>query len=55
MQFIVAGILKPDPEKRMLALRDEWNEHLSQPFRRISLAGLFRDKEGNRQGYLIIF
>lgn len=55
MLFVVAGILKPNVEERMMSLRDEWSEHLSQPFRRISLAGLMRDKDGKRQGYLIFF
>lgn len=55
MLFVVAGILKPNVEERMISLRDEWSEHLSQPFRRISLAGLMRDKNGKRQGYLIFF
>lgn len=55
MLFVVAGILKPDVEERMMSLRDEWSEHLSQPFRRISLAGLMRSKEGKRRGYLIFF
>jgi uncharacterized protein YciI len=55
MLFVVAGILKPDVEERMISLRNEWSEHLSQPFRRISLAGLMRDREGKRQGYLIFF
>ena len=55
MLFVVAGILKPDAEERMISLRDEWSEHLSQPFRRISLAGLMRNKEGKRRGYLIFF
>jgi uncharacterized protein YciI len=55
MLFVVAGVLKPDVEERMISLRDEWSEHLSQPFRRISLAGLMRNREGKRQGYLIFF
>jgi uncharacterized protein YciI len=55
MLFVVAGILKPNVEERMISLRDEWSEHLSQPFRRISLAGLMRDRQGKRQGYLIFF
>jgi uncharacterized protein YciI len=55
MLFVVAGILKPNVEERMISLRDEWSEHLSQPFRRISLAGLMRSKEGQRRGYLIFF
>ena len=55
MLFVVAGILKPNVEERMISLRDEWSEHLSQPYRRISLAGLMRDSQGKRRGYLIFF
>ena len=52
MLFLVAGILKPDVEDRLIELRDQFNEHLSQPNRRIALAGLLRDKDGHRKGYL---
>ena len=52
MLFLVAGILKPDVEDRLIELRDQFNEHLSQPNRKIALAGLLRDKDGHRKGYL---
>ena len=52
MLFLVAGILKPGSEDQMIALRNEWNQHLSQPFRPISLFGALRDREGKRAGYL---
>ena len=52
MLFLVAGILKPNVEERLLELHNEFNEHLSQPFRKISLAGLLRDKDGRRKGYV---
>jgi uncharacterized protein YciI len=52
MQYLVAGILKPDSEDRMIALRDEFNEHLSQETPRVSLFGVLRDKQGKRTGYL---
>ena len=52
MLFLVAGILKQGSEPRMIDLRNEWNEHLSQPNRRISLFGGLRDREGKRAGYL---
>ena len=45
MLFLVAGVLKVGSEPRMLELRDEWNEHLSQPNRQISLFGALRDRE----------
>ena len=54
MLYLVAGILKPHTDEDQLRLRDEWNEHLSQPNRKISLFGALRDKEGERAGYLAI-
>jgi uncharacterized protein YciI len=54
MQFLIAGILKPDMEDRMLALHTEFNEHLAQPYRTIALAGALRGKDGKRKGYLAI-
>jgi uncharacterized protein YciI len=54
MQFLVAGILKPDMEERMLALHGEFNEHLAQPYRTIALAGALRGKDGKRKGYVAI-
>ena len=52
MLFLVAGVLKEGSEQRMLELRDEWNEHLTQPNRRISLFGAMRNRDGKRAGYL---
>lgn len=52
MQYLVAGILKPGSEERLVALRNEFNEHLSQQPEKVSLFGLLRDKEGRRTGYL---
>ena len=54
MLYLVAGILKPGSDDQLIALRDEWNEHLTQPNRKISLFGLLRDKEGKRTGYLAL-
>ena len=52
MQYLVAGILKPGSEERLIALRNEFNEHLSQQTDKVSLFGLLRDKDGKRTGYL---
>ena len=54
MLFLIAGVLKQGSEPRMIELRNEWNEHLSQPNRRISLFGALRDREGRRAGYLAL-
>lgn len=53
MQYLVAGILKSGSDKQMIALRNEWNEHIAQAAGRISLFGLLRDKSGQRRGYLV--
>lgn len=52
MLFLVAGILKSGVESRLIELHNEFNEHLAQPNRKISLAGLLRDKDGHRKGYV---
>jgi uncharacterized protein YciI len=52
MHYLVAGILKPGSEEQLIALHNEFNEHLSQPNRKIALFGLLRDRDGRRQGYL---
>lgn len=52
MHYLVAGILKPGTDEQLVALHNEFNEHLAQPFRKISLFGLLRDKKGRRRGYL---
>lgn len=54
MQYLIAGILKDGAEDRMIALRDEWNEHLSQPFRKVALFGALRNRDGRRGGYLAV-
>jgi uncharacterized protein YciI len=52
MLFLVAGILKSGVEERLLELHTEFNEQLSQS--EIKLAGLLRDKDGHRKGYLAL-
>jgi uncharacterized protein YciI len=52
MLYLVAGTLKAGTDDRILALHNEFNEHLAQPFRKISLAGVLRAKDGSRRGYL---
>ena len=54
MQFLIAGILKPGVEDQLLAFHNEFNEHLSQPYRTIALAGALRGKDGKRKGYVAI-
>ena len=52
MLYLVAGILKPGSEEQLIKFRNEFSEHLAQPYRKIVLAGALRGKDGKRQGYL---
>ena len=52
MQYLVAGILKPGNNDKLVALHDEFNDHIGQASDRIALFGLLRDKSGQRSGYL---
>lgn len=52
MQYLVAGILKPGNNDRLVALHDAFNDHIGQASEKISLFGLLRDKSGQRSGYL---
>ena len=52
MHYLVAGILKPGSEQQLLALRDEFNDHLGLSSHKISMFGLLRSKDGKRAGYL---
>ncbi|MFL6731280.1 MAG: hypothetical protein ACJ8EH_07405 [Sphingomicrobium sp.] len=54
MLFLFVGFLKPHTEQQVLALRDEFNEHLAQPFPRIALGGVLRDPEGRKIGYAAV-
>jgi uncharacterized protein YciI len=54
MLFQFVGFLKPHTEQQVLALRDEFNEHLAQPFPRIVLGGVLRDPEGRKIGYAAV-
>jgi uncharacterized protein YciI len=52
MLFMVAGYLKPDAEPKLINFREEFNQHLSQPFRPLAAAGALRDRDGKRRGYM---
>jgi uncharacterized protein YciI len=54
MLFAITAILKPGVEKRLEALSAELNEFLSQPFRELVLAGVLRDRDGAKRGYLAL-
>jgi uncharacterized protein YciI len=54
MLFLFVGFLKPHTEQQVLALRDEFNEHLAQPFPSIALGGVLRDEDGRKIGYAAI-
>jgi uncharacterized protein YciI len=52
MHYLIAGILKSGTEQQLVALHDEFNDHLGQSSHKISLFGLLRDRMGQRRGYL---
>jgi uncharacterized protein YciI len=52
MHYLVAGILKPGSDQKLMALHDEFNDHLGQSSHKISLFGLLRSRDGKRAGYL---
>ena len=52
MHYLVAGILKPGNNERLVALHNEFNDHIGQASSSISLFGLLRDRTGQRAGYL---
>src|SRR5262245_50393263 len=54
MLYLFVAFLKPGTEQQVQALRDEFNEHLSQPFPSIALGGVLRDQESRRIGYAAI-
>src|SRR6476660_7681332 len=54
MLFLFVGFLKPHTEQQVLALHDEFNEHLAQPFPSIALGGVLRDQDGRKIGYAAI-
>lgn len=54
MRYLVAGILKPGSEAALQEQAAAFNEHLAQPFRRISLAAALRDEQGKRKGYMVV-
>src|SRR6476469_1927591 len=52
MHYLVAGILKPGNNERLVALHDEFNDHIGQSSGNMSRFGLLRDRTGQRSGYL---
>lgn len=54
MLFVITGILKPGAEQQLAALSIELNEFLSQPFKPMALAGVLRDRNGRKSGYLAL-
>jgi uncharacterized protein YciI len=54
MLFALTAILKRHEEPAIAALADAFNEHLSQPFRRVRLAGVLRDADRRRIGFMVV-
>lgn len=54
MLFALMGFFRPDVEAPPQALQADFNEHLSQPFRRVRLAGPVQDRNGRRIGWMAL-
>jgi uncharacterized protein YciI len=54
MFYSITAILSEGAEARLEGLQNDFNEHLSQPFRRVRLAGPLCDPAGHRKGYLVV-
>jgi len=52
MLFAVAAFLRPGAEAELIDHSDEFNEHLGPSARNLRVAGVLRDEEGKRIGYL---
>ena len=52
MLYVVAGLLKPGAEEQIIAVHDDFNEHLSQS--EIIVAGALRNDAGRRVGYVAV-
>ena len=55
MLFMIEAILKPGAEEQLVKFHAEFNEHLGPSASGIRLAGVLRDHEGRRAGYLALF
>ena len=54
MLYAITAILKDDAEAKLEGLAADFNEHLSQPFRKVRMAGPLCSAEGRRAGYLAL-
>jgi uncharacterized protein YciI len=54
MFYAISAILAEGAESKIESMVGDFNEHLSQPFRRVRLAGPLCDPEGRKKGYLVV-
>ena len=54
MHFLIAGHLKPEADKKLIDYHDAFNEHLGQSALGVVMAGVLRDENGRRVGYLAL-
>jgi uncharacterized protein YciI len=54
MLYAVTLMLKDDTESRIERIQAELNEHLSQPFRHVRVAGPLCAGDGRRKGYMVL-
>ena len=54
MFYAITAMLASGADAKIEAMLGDFNEHLSQPFRRLRLAGPLCDPEGLRKGFLVV-
>ena len=55
MQFAIAAFLKPGAESELQKHSDDFNEHLGPSGTNVLLAGVLRDEDRKRVGYLALY
>jgi uncharacterized protein YciI len=53
--FVISAILKPGSEPELIKYHAEFNEHLGPSGEQVRLAGVLRNPEGMRRGYLAFY
>jgi uncharacterized protein YciI len=54
MHFMIAGYLKPGAEEKLIDYHQAFNEHVGQSAHDVVIAGVLRNEEGRRVGYVAV-
>jgi hypothetical protein len=55
MLFMISAILKPGVEGELINYHDAFNEHLGPSGENVRIAGVLRNPDGMRTGYLALY